>query len=267
MKRYAFRYTCIALIVMLGGGILRAQAPAATPSVLPSGPLVAKNAPEFAAWTVTSSAVSSASTTPEKDEKTAGLAGEGEKKAGPLQVMQIVKTGEIRFVKITAGTSVSERWCKGAVQIIKRPEWKQLMLSTGENRADSTRIDFSEGDFGGFDWVSSQNFIGVRKVSGRDCLVFKDQIPSEKVSTERVFHTPDGNQESKSNKEPEMVLAVACTDLETRLPVALTVGKTTTTYKFETPPSAMLSLPAEYEQVLDGHLKRMQSLLKRPGRP
>ncbi|MEO7931522.1 MAG: hypothetical protein ABIT76_00035 [Chthoniobacterales bacterium] len=227
---------------------------------------MAKNAPDFAAWTVTTTPVSTSNQS-QQGNQASGQGDESKNQPPSRRVMQVVKTGDVRFVRIVEGGSKSERWCKGAFQVIKRPEWRELLLSTGENRADPAWLDFGGGDFAGFDWISAQNFIGIQKVGDRNCLVFKGEIQPGNFQSKRVFFGLDGKQENTKIPEPEKVAVVAYTDFETRLPVALMMDKDSTIYQFGPPPTAMLSMPPEFQSAMDGYAKQMQLLLRRPSRP
>src|SRR5579862_6561158 len=145
-----FYSICVLLLSLTVAGRTSAQTPGVTPPVLPPGPLVAKNAPDFAAWTVSTSAIASAAESQGQDGQTGADGANPGKTTRVHQVIQVVKTRDIRFIRIEAGNMMSERWCKAGIQIIKRPEWKEPLLSSGENRADGARLDFGGGDFGGF---------------------------------------------------------------------------------------------------------------------
>jgi hypothetical protein len=230
--------------------VLSAQTPGATPPVPPSGPLMAKAAPDFAQWTATTKFEVSSEAVGATAPAAAG------DPSAKKSVVQVVKTGNIRHVTLVRenGTK-SENWCEGDMQVITCPEWPLPVLSSGKRKEDAARVDFSHGDFTGLDWISAKNFVGIRKFGGGDCLMFKDSVPRDAAfSLGRSVEVNDDNGHEVSTAKPPLAPAVAYIDLKTRLPVSLQWGNELTTYTFDNPPTAKLSLPPPLQAVIDDWL-------------
>jgi len=167
---------------------------------------------------------------------------------------------------------------------------KDPILSTSPgNTFNST--DYSSTDFAGFDWISSQNFVGAQEVMGRHCLVFKSKIvtmePAE-ISILKNIRTNEINAQKEREEEaaktarnnagptqPEeasiasfdpntlKVEVTAYIDDQSRMPVALVYqtpsGVMTRIYQFQPPPTSVL-LPPDVVALLKksiGRQKRM----------
>jgi len=159
MKRSAIYF-----MILLAGSSAWAQETAPAVPPLPAGPLI-KRAPEFSQWAATTIAQAAS-----KGEEAPGG---GAAKPKVLQRVQVTKTGPIRWlVTIEPTGNRLEAWCKGSLQIFMRPEWKEPMLSDASDRDNPMRLDFSKTDFPGFEWISASNYKGIRKVDGRERIVF-----------------------------------------------------------------------------------------------
>ena len=93
-------------------------------------------------------------------------------------------------------------WCLGTTQITISPDGKDVLVQTPN--PDPTiptpnYEDYAVTDFPGFEWVTADKYVGVEKVGGTDCLVFKMK---RKIAAD----------------DPEPTDFTACVDLETRLP-------------------------------------------------
>ena len=216
---------------------LHAQSPPPTgsPAVLPPGPLL-ERAPDFSQWTI----VFKASVDKPKP---------GEKPVADNANTQtlVTKTKQIYFIQSVLGVGTrTQTWSLGDVQVTIVPHARYPILSTRGNGGDY--LDFSKQDFFGFAWISAKAFVGTQKVSGSDCLVFKDRVKMPSGSS-----LPDGSGQSAA-----IVDATAAIDLKTRLPVSLQTGDAITTYQFGPAPTVMLVPPASVQALVDGWRKHQQ---------
>jgi hypothetical protein len=253
---------CFVLVLFSGFFTSKAQVPpaAATPPPLPPGPLIANRAADFAHWMITTTIKNPANATATVESPPA---------AGKPAVTQITtevtKTGDIRHISRAVSTGgKSDLWSKGAVQVTIRPEWKQPLLSTGEARYDASRVDFSKSDFEGFDWISKDKYIGQTKLGGKDCIIYKAEVPAYE---EDPLEKRARGKAVPGDTEIQKLPAMAYIDLATRLPVALVVGTTSSAYRFEDAPTEKLTLPSEAQGSIDSWLQKKQNMLRKPAQP
>ncbi|MFV0338297.1 MAG: hypothetical protein ACK5LK_08665, partial [Chthoniobacterales bacterium] len=116
-----------------------------------------------------------------------------------------------------------------------------------KNEKNKGRItDYSKTDFPAFSWISKKNFIGIQKVLGRDCLVFRAKI--------------------KKEADDPLIDTIACVDLQSRLPVAMQ-GDITQYYQFGPAPTAMLTLPPNVQKVADLWIEAFKQSARMSSRP
>lgn len=235
-----------------------AQTPRPTP---PPGPLL-NRAPNFSSWMVVIKR-------PKPDDVTKGsgrtggapppTAG-GETKPTVEIRVTLTKTGPIRKEEEADGNGhTMVKWYTGAMQITMKSGWTTPVLSSAAtNPFDSLLTDYSKTDFPGFEWISEQNFVGIKNVAGHNCLIFKDKASlvsadELRIRKEIALLSAGGNASTTLKIDPEQFQkeAVACIDVETRLPVALQRVDETRLYQFQTPPQEMLALPKELQAPLD----------------
>ncbi|GEM_PF-2928288 len=275
------------LIVILTAGLaitLVAQdhpAPASTPVVLPPGPLI-KPFPNLVRWTITRKGAESVGQEPDAapgsspGQKGSGETKDDEKRNSRFDV-QIVgeKVGDISHIVTTfSNGNKQEVWKKAGVQTTLSTGWKQPIAGpAGEESEDIS-------------WISGSNYMGINKISGRDCMIFRDRILPEgyrsrpdlfQISTpkdakgqvdEDAVEKVLGVKRSALDPEKLKVIAVAEIDLEARLPIALQLGKVVTTYKYETlAPTYTLTLPTEIQAVLEARNQQLQAATRKPVRP
>ena len=222
----------------------------------PPGPLLDK-APEMAQWTVTSkTSIARPIADPEgKGQPTpspsASASGGQKATASPTdQTTTVVKTKSLRFEQtMLSGGAKIQKWFVPDMQITLRGASAPVVTLSGVTR-NNYYVDYSKSDFLGFEWISPQNFTGITKVSGQDCLVFKDKV---KVDPE-------------SSTAPRAA-AVACIALDSRLPVALQLDQEVRTYQFGAPPTDMLELPQDVALVVEKWRKTLRQAALPPGRP
>jgi len=233
--------------------------PTSTP---PPGPLIQEHAPNFSSWTIITEGKGPGSVNDENASSMPGKIGESGRK-----IIQVTKTGDIRLIRITADTGNVDVWCAKGWQVTTRPEWKQPLISNGENPDDGARSEYATLDFPGFQWIKLENYQGTVKFKGRDCLVFKDRIQTERVVGARAFYDPSAPSTPPPNPEKLKVQVIAYVDLETRFPVVLIAGNKTSSYVFGAPPSAPLDFPPEIKSALVNSIQKYRQLLTPPSKP
>jgi hypothetical protein len=122
-------------------------------------------------------------------------------------------------------------------RIYRHTDYEGLIRSRRDQSVASISPNFSVADFAGFDWLSHKNYKGVQKVLDRTCYFFEDEIETEQVKmATSMGNTPDG--ETKTT-------ARAFINVESKLPVALQLGRENRVYAFGKPSPADLNLPPE----------------------
>lgn len=206
----------------------------------PAGPLL-KRAPEFSSWIVTFSS-------PRPPDEKPPSAGQ---EPPSLRRIVVTKTGEIRqIVSSDAEGRRMEIWAIPGLQAVLRPEWAEPLLTDGVNAQDAFFLNFHATDFPGFEWVSAGNFRGVEKVGERECLVFQDRVRQADATAGEVA-----------------MAQTAFVDLATRLPVKLDNGGEIANYRFESPPTAKLRLPADVLSAIEARAEKAREITRKPARP
>lgn len=259
--------------------------PAGTPTPLPPGPLF-KPFPSQIRWTITRKGAQAGPQTPAPAVSGPATPGANPAAGQPLETqnanqidLQIVgeKVGDVSHViTIYPNGNKHEVWKKGSLQ---------ALLSSGGTEPIISRAaeEFTEE----MDWISASNFAGIQKVSGRDCMVFRDKIlpqmyrnnpdllkPATPKSAQalaeeaRIQKVLGGEETPTVNPESLRMTAVACIDLESRVPMGLQMGQVVTTYKYEALPSGYaLALPPEIASAMQANAQQMQATTLRPVRP
>lgn len=117
-------------------------------------------------------------------------------------------------------------------------------------------VNFPNTDFEGFDWITPENFRGIKDFMGQQCLVFSSTVTEV---------SPESDSSGAAVKTSEN--RTAYVDAESRLPVAVINSNGLTTFRFLPPPTAMQSLPDSMLKVLNNQLDAEKALARRPGRP
>ena len=136
--------------------------------------------------------------------------------------------------------------------------------------------------------ISNKNFIGIKSVAGRDCLVFQaettraDIEPEKKSDPEWEFcqkiiwndmikargkDQPQATASPPPQSVPETTVSIACIDLETRLPVLLRLPDQVRTYRFLPDPEAALILPPEVAKIEEEVAKYQKQFSQHPLKP
>jgi hypothetical protein len=216
---------------------LYAQQATITPApVLPPGPLL-KPAPDYTKWTVSS-----------KGKSTKGPKSSKEK----TNIIKGEKTGSILHVRSASGNGgVQETWSNGKVQVITNLKWEKPLISNGVPE-----------EFPVPQWISEHNFTAIKNESGKQCLIFHDKVfpGGGEMTSDMMDHDVD--------PESLKVEATAIIDADTRLPVRVTLGDETITYKFERlRPDEALHLPPEIEAVIMASNQKVEADRRAPVRP
>ena len=207
-----FTAYCHALDLKLESPIQKAE--------IPNGPLIGK-APGFFAWVVTI-----------KDTEGKNVAGDGEyPQAFEQGTISVLKTDDIRFITSTLGGMRRDQWTVSG--------W--ILTIKGGSAQPSVTMPKSWNliDFPDCDWINRENYQGIAKLFGRQCLVFVGMvnvIPHEMRNSEFP---------------PDMRQSTACIDLESRLPVAVQLGKMLHTYQYLTAPTSKLTPPLEINNAAE----------------
>jgi hypothetical protein len=231
---------------------------------------VQQYAPKFSSWVVITERKNGSPSGAVKDPGTGNsenTSSAARKPSASRTTIQVTKTGDFRLIETTNGTGHSEVWSNGAWQVTKRPEWKELVVSNGENSADTAWVNYSSGDFPGFQWITAENFLGLFKFKGRDCLVFKDRVQKQSPVQMRQFYDPNAPTPPPVDPETLKEDVIAYVDLETRLPVVLIAGEQMSTYAFGEPPTEQLVFPPDVKVALAASMQKVQAMLARPSRP
>lgn len=184
----------------------------------PGGPAIQLRAPDFSRWTVT--------VNPKKIPTAAGESSEGEgkeggaaQKAGFAERTLITKSKAIMHEQVVGSKgALREKWCLGEYQYpltgakdARVVPYTKSSFTGAINPARYT--DYTVTDFPGFEWITPERYNGLKKVMGRDCIVY----------------SLDGT--------------VAYVSLEHRLPVGLLKADKTLIYEFQSAPQIMLTPP------------------------
>jgi len=225
-----------------------AQQPLIPP--LPRGPLL-NNAPNYAQWLISVSSQPfqlDSQTPPTKfDSRTLER-----------------KTGSIREqISIAKDQPKLDTWIEGATQCesIEGQKDPRVVLQ-GNSTFGTDYIDFSKGDFFGFDWIKKKNYYGQKNVMGQKCILFHISPPPD-PSTAGPSAAPATAAAASPTPDPLETGTTACIAIDTRLPVVLKETDQTTFYEFQQPPSAPLAPPPQIQAQFDklnAAVKRMTTV-------
>jgi hypothetical protein len=235
--RIRFIAAAIAGIVFATLGWTQEDAAPAGPP--PAGPLL-QTPPEFARWTV--------AFTREKPPQTAA-----EERAKVITT----KTRDIvREEMIDIRGCRDDRWHVRGTQFDKphgQSTWFQS--SAADNPYGNTGTAFSPLPANGFrqwEWISAETYRGLVEVDGMECLVFAP--------------APVKNGRLRPEDLP-LLPALALVSEKTRLPVLMRAGGVTQKFAFETPPTAVQSLPEDLLQQIRTAAEARERLFQPAARP
>lgn len=180
-----------------------------------------------------------------------------------LSSCKVTKVGNSRFDQtITLSGLKTDRWTFDGIQITKSSGSALPILSEGAGSADY--VHYSSNDFPEFSWISTANFVGLAKIAGRDCLVFKSDVSRANFAGPMTI---DSARDPESVQKLSTVACMACTAVDTRLPVLLQIGTEMRQYVFYPSPSA-LDIPKEIRNMAEARTKRIHEIMSSfPGRP
>ena len=217
---------------------------------LPPGPLIQKRAPGFAEWVVTYKMGSLEDTTSGADTPPTGQGA-----TAPESTDTITKTQEVmRVVRLGATKLPWTIWCHGPQEYMIWPDGKscgQITLGSRENAPNPFYSDFSNSDFSGFEWISLQNYTGIKSYQGTKCIVFQAVISIQ----------------NDSGAPPRSMKETAYIDFKSRLPMALQSGDEEYLYEWHAPPQAMLSFPPMVQALVDAGVKAQLQMAQKAVRP
>lgn len=251
-----------------------------SPTPLPPGPLV-KPFPSQIRWIIMRKDEGGASQTasPAPSQAASPAASPAASQAAPQKTpdIQIVgeKVGDISHTISTyVGGTKMEVWKTRGQEVTVRTGGRVPIVS-------QSTPDAAE-DLG---WIGASNFKGIQGVSGIKCMIFRAKIvPANMVGAVRLAQMAreQYNNSLKAGTQnplfdswrdkPENLVdpasyevdAIACIELESRLPITLKVGKLVTTYKYEAlPPDYTLSLPNEIASAIQMRAQQMQESTRR----
>lgn len=178
----------------------------------PGGEPVQLRAPEFARWVIT--------TNPQKG-------GEGSKESYDRKTVITKSKSIMHESSVSRSGKRRERWVIGKYQYSQAGPKGEFLPYTRESFRHTVNpdryIDYSVTDFPGFEWVKQENFTGIKKAMGRDCLVYSQDNMTAFVSADR------------------------------RLPVGLVKDGKQFVYEFQPAPQVMLTPPPA---VMEDYKKR-----------
>jgi hypothetical protein len=221
--------------------MLQAQVPESKPE-LPPGPLIEKRASDFAEWVVTKKMGSLDDTASGPNTPPAGQGATAPESTEDT----ITKTHDvIRVVRLDTAKRPWTIWCHGAQEYMIWPDGKScagINPSFGIDYPNPFYINLSASDFPGFEWVSRQNYAGIKSYQGIKCIVFQiaQSTPLEQV---------------------------AYIDFKSRFPVALQSGGEVYLYTWNAPPQAMLSFPSMVQALIDAGVKDQRQMAQKAVRP
>jgi hypothetical protein len=268
----------LSLVLISVQSLYAQQSPPAPPQ-----PPFLNRAPASSQWTITFKAGAA------KDSSAVHTAGDAS--SSRPKEMVVTKNGKTIDEKLVNANGVTiETWHVPGFTV-SEVNGKDPVLSPSPGNSFNT-TDYSTTDFAGFDWISSQNFIGAQEVMGRHCLVFKDRIVTmepgeislrktvreneiaeqkereEKAAATAAWrHTTQAQPEEASlapfNPDDSKVEVTAYIDDQSRLPVALVYGTPNgtmmRTYQFQPPPASVV-LPPEVATLLEKSLERLRRM-------
>ena len=231
----------IGAIICTPLAILYAQKPAEIESSpLPSGALLVR-APSLARWQITSSSESAPSASP---AAASSLPQPSLPRAAEVRQITVTKSGMAYYREVLFDDSSElDEWWVAGVQVTQKKGHPGLLVS--HQTGDLFYMNFVSSDFPEFDWIGPKTYIGIQKLGGRKCLVFKSQIQRVPEVAMRGM-SPEELMSAQKDLQPVM----AWIDLETRLPLQFATEGKKETYTFLLPSSGPLVLPSAVEKEI-----------------
>jgi hypothetical protein len=225
---------------------------------LPPGPLL-KRAPDYSTWTVTIQGRPEEGNEPSKTGATPE--GRPTDKEPVTMLSTVVKTGStILEQNVQADGRRHQIWHVSGIRIVSGSS--NPMISQDYGGGDIFSTNFASSDFAGFDWVAAGTYSGMAKYQGNDCLVFKGTVSplSAKAQLDEQAFIEGARALGQSVPDALRVPAIACIDLETRLPLYAQFGQEKRIYRYGAPPTMPLALPPELTNFLKEYAQRIERL-------
>ena len=243
--------TLFCVVVLMAGGEFEAgaqEAVAPTPRPVPPDPPFLKEAPSYSAWTITrytvpglggqaaDAVVRSAAAAPKPDSQTT-----------------VTKTGRVRHQlrKLKSGEQ-EDIWFEHGNRITMESMWKIPVFQGETSGAKSP----AGPDFPELSWISAKNFAGTQEAQSNTYLVFETQVTEGSAALAKAY----GYQLQSSFDRVYI-------DAETRLPWLFQSGNVLQRYTFQSPPTAPLEVPPEYQAMFDAYEKRKVDMARKPVAP
>jgi hypothetical protein len=207
---------------------------------VPADPLINK-APDFSKWVI-------AYSYPEDKLKTTA--------ATPPATAPVTKDKRLRQVAITKTKSLVReetttimgdttiKFYASGIQYTKPPGSKDWFEATNVVEKNAYNAFYAKplppSGFRDLDWITAENYVGTIKYNGSSVLVF---VPGG-------TKTLSAKDLAKQKNPLETQAKAALIDDATRFPVAVQEAGTNQTYKFDTPPTEMLTFPPDLEAAL-----------------
>jgi hypothetical protein len=243
------------------------SAPAPSKAPLPPGPLL-KRTPDYSTWSITFQGTPLAGGAPSTNGTSGGR--QGQQKGAPVAQLTVVKTGSrILEYYVDASGQRHEIWHIAGIRIMMNLVGDAKPLVCPDyGGGDIESIDFTVSDFAGLDWVSAKTYSGMAKYQGTDCIVFKSNISplegwQQKLEAAAIEQARVLGQHANAIKIP----AVACIDLDTRLPLVAQFGGEKRIYQYGPPPRALLQLPPQLAGPAEEYEHRIEALSAPAARP
>lgn len=243
-----------------------AQVPAGSPASprepakpeLPSSPLLGK-APEFSEWGITFTYASEAARKAKPESASQPRLAYLDKRSSRVTT---TKTGKIihEVTRDLAGTQ-TEIWSEGTTQYYQMPgntlwfESGNTTSAAGVREVDSRALPPS--GFRDLDWITADNYAGTIPYGNGSCFIF---VPEG-------YRKLDLRDEGKRTKLLESQGKIAYVDADTRMPVAVRDGDVTRVFRFNSPPTAMQTFPADLSKAINDGKEARRRLEQPAARP
>lgn len=149
-----------------------------------------------------------------------------------------------------------EKWIDGDMQVYETRVSKKIAraVAPDANQISSSYSDYRRSDFENLEWVSKDNFQGVKDFNGRKVFEFTTDPAKRKLTAREMteFVDMDGNktrEQLMKDREDRLNGAPAYTaylDAQTQLPVYFDDGEVVRIYKFVENPSGKLVAPPPF---------------------
>ncbi|MFV0416008.1 MAG: hypothetical protein ACK5NG_06535, partial [Chthoniobacterales bacterium] len=172
----------------------------------------------------------------------------------PTQIRVSKDGNTYREVTTWSNGKKSEKWIVDGLQIRELPRSGRLsridLTSYSEHFSDYRRSDFEP-----VEWVGLDNYVGAKKLKGRQVYEFRSTANKKRLTAREQFFAEDGVPNSGDT--------VAYLDAKTQLPIFVINGHTARIYK-DFSPGAPLTLPKRFADEFN---KWKQFLLKKSRPP